>query len=61
MIFDFSYDQFCARLRDMFPGLDSGWGGDSKILLLFLDRDQEIIRLRNGTPISLSTGQCINL
>ena len=50
----FSYGQFCELVCEMFPELVStgGWGSaprDPKnILLLFLDSDEEIIRIRNG-------------
>ena len=51
----FSYGQFCEVLCEMFPELTTskgGWGiasNDPKnILLLFVDRDAEIVRIRNG-------------
>ena len=54
LIVCFSYDQFCGLLRTMFPelgsGIAAGWGPASHedLVVLFLDSDFEIIRIRNG-------------
>jgi len=63
----FSYGQFCEVLCEMFPELTitkGGWGIDSNgpknILLLFVDRDAEIVRIRNGIW-SISYGRSIRM
>ena len=53
-ITNFSYDQFCGLLRTLFSELGGGWPagwGAAKhadLVVLFLDSDCEIIRIRNG-------------
>ena len=49
-VIHFSFLGFCQLVRELFPGQltsQGGWG-DPTILLLFLDSDDEIVRIRNG-------------
>ena len=53
------YGQFCELVCETFPELvvKGGWGAVSSdpkdILLLFLDSDGEIVRIRNGISFSI--------
>ena len=54
----FSYDHFCNNLRVMFPELENrgGWV-KPELVILFIDSDSEIIRIRDRILIFMNSNQ----